>query len=159
MSVIGITGFLGVGKTFLANYIAKEKNAEIIEIDNLRRFFLWESDDANAIDLRIELACNFDLSFIGRNFILNREETTNLIFKNKDNFKTANKIIARYLKEHVKKIIKKDSNYILVWAYLVEDDYTALIDNLILVNVSEKIKIDRLKNNNNNLNIDIFRRC
>lgn len=148
--VYGITGSLGVGKSSLAKELRYHWNCihdsylYIIELDDIRRYVLWESIDNEHVALRIELAKLFSLTPRTEYAWLERSEFTRILFSSKKKLQDYSLIATPVLKAYVQKEIKKHPYCLLVWAYLIEEDYLSLINKFtLLVNTPAHIVLKR----------------
>lgn len=137
MSRIGITGSLGSGKTFISK---KLFGNNFIEVDDVRRKLLWNSNDNNSIELRKLLIKELRLEIIDDNYNFNRILYTNVVFSSLENLELTNKIITPYIKDSIVKSEIKNIN----WAYFIEDGYCDLIDCIYIVHTSKNTIKNRL---------------
>lgn len=154
-NVIGITGIIGSGKSFLSQLLKNECNANIIEIDDIRRELLWSSLSLLAVNLRKEIIKNCNIKIFDNNFFFNRESFTNYIFKDINTLHRFNDMCIPYFKEEIKNRIELDQINCIVWVNLIEESYLDLMNYLIILNISEEQWIN---NNKEDINLLLKRR-
>lgn len=154
-NVIGITGSIGVGKSYIASKIEKEFNANIIEVDNIRRFFLWESLEKESLLLREKIINLYKIENVLENYFFDRNLFTEKIFKTKKELKKINKICTPFFKDYIKKQIIKNKLNCIIWSNLIEDNYLDLIEHILLIDISDN---DWHKLNNKNIELILRRK-
>ena len=133
-NVYGFTGVMGSGKSTIAlvlkdiflNYFI---DLHIIEIDIIRRYILWESTEKNHILIQRQIAKTFNFKDTNHLEILDRNNLSSCIFKNKNNMAQFSLLITPYIKDEIKKIISNHDNNLIVWSYLVEEKYDEFLNN------------------------------
>lgn len=146
--LIGITGTIGAGKSYLANsfsviYTQYEDRINVIEIDDIRRNLLWSSTDPLALDFRETLIKSFRISEYDNELFFNRNLFTDYIFSHTDTLQKFNELCKPFFIEEVKNFKKEDKVNLLVWVNLIEDNYLPILDFLIFVDVTEKVWLQR----------------
>ncbi len=146
--LIGITGTIGAGKSFLAQsfsllYPQYENRINVIEIDNIRRNLLWESLNALALDLRLKLIKTFNISHYDKNLFFNRKNFTEYIFSHTDILQQFNQLCKPFFIQEINQLREEDKVNLLVWVNLIEENYLPLLDFLIFVDVTEKTWLQR----------------
>lgn len=146
--LIGITGTIGAGKSFLAQsfsilYPQYENRINVIEIDNIRRNLLWESLSALALDLRLKLIKTFNISHYDKNLFFNRKDFTEYIFSHTDILQQFNQLCKPFFIQEINQLRKEDKVNLLVWVNLIEENYLPLLDFIIFVDVTEKTWLQR----------------
>lgn len=146
--LIGITGTIGAGKSFLAQsfshlYPQYENRINVIEIDNIRRNLLWESLNALALDLRLKLIKTFNISHYDKNLFFNRKDFTEYIFSHTDILQQFNQLCKPFFIQEINQLRKEDKVNLLVWVNIIEENYLPLLDFLIFVDVTEKTWLQR----------------
>jgi dephospho-CoA kinase len=130
--IIGITGNMGTGKSTLAKELAKACPLHIIELDDLRRYALWESTESHHIELRKNLAELFQLEL--KDTWMDRELFTDILFASSKNLKNYSAIATPILYQDTQiKIKSQDSNTLVVWAWLLEEGYTQFLNSFVIL--------------------------
>ncbi|MFW6219849.1 MAG: pantetheine-phosphate adenylyltransferase [bacterium] len=174
VKLIGITGEIGAGKSYVSkvietNYKAHYYNIVNIDIDTIGKKILTEYCEPIYREMRrkimnwftsvtkyedsIVLDCEFD------NLFLDPQKISNLIFKNKDRLDEYNNltrdVIIFKIKSEIRRIIQNnklpnDHRYLIIFvnsALLIEADLMSMVNNnIIFVNANEDVRIERLKN-------------
>lgn len=138
--VIGITGNMGTGKSTLAKELSKITSLHTIELDDLRRYALWQSNEIHHIKLRQKLAHLFNLEI--KNTWINREIFTEVLFSSPQNLKSYSDIATPVLYQDTKnKIDSQDINTLVVWAWLLEEGYIKLLNSFVILTSSKKERL------------------
>lgn len=167
-TVIGISGGLGTGKTYLSGrivqYLSKRDIPwEYFTLDSIRRTALWHSMLPNHIDFREKLSNTFDIALTDT--FLNRVAFTKLVFENHTNLNTYRNIAFDYLYKDVRKHIKSNRINIFEWTYIEEEGYLNLLTvPLIHTNANIEDRLMRLKQEGdiqpdilNRINLECFK--
>lgn len=140
---IGITGALGSGKSTLAHKIkTNNPHYHIIEVDDLRRYVLWESLEEEHLSLREQLCHAFHLP------VFDRVIFTDLIFSSIENLSLYRSIMTPVLKNMVQQHITQYNYCIVVWAYLIEEQYVDMVNIVYLTSCPFHVIKDRLSISN-----------
>lgn len=144
MKKIGITGGIGVGKTYVSN-ILRKMNYPVYNSDVMAKELL-ENDD-NLISL---IKNNFGDKIYSDNKI-NKYLVASLIFSNDDLLKKFNSIVHPYVFEDFKKWCKNQQSSIIFKeaAILFESDAVKDLDSVICVTANKDIRIKRIISRNN----------
>jgi dephospho-CoA kinase len=149
--VFGITGSLGAGKTSLAvdlqSYWATQgKQLKIIELDDVRRYALWNSSQKHHIQLRKDLAKKLNIQSETEFHWLNRKMFTELIFSSREMLDVYAEIATPIFIADIEKNIKsEDLDVVIVWAHLLEENYDVLLNSsVIITDCLSKTVINRL---------------
>lgn len=135
-NVIGISGIIGSGKSYISNKIKEKYQANLIEIDDVRRYLLWKSTDNLAYELREQLNIYFKLNY--DNLMFHRKEFSDFIFSEQNILDDFNLICVPYFKSYIQSQLLTNQLNLITWVNLVEDNYVDLLDYIIFVDVSEK---------------------
>lgn len=135
--IIGITGVIGSGKTFLSNYLQSYYQANIIEIDTIRRDMLWSSLSQSSIQLRQELIQEFSIKDYNFQWFFDRTRFTQFIFSNIHLLNKFNAICQPYFKDSIRNQLIPEQLNCIVWVNLIEDNYLDMINYLVYVNISQ----------------------
>lgn len=125
--IIGITGSIGSGKSYLVELfkkICKENEIEAIflDVDNIRRNIL-EKDK------------------------IDRNELNKKIYNDENAMKEYKKYINPKIKDYLNEQITRNAGIIFIeWALLLEDNLHDIVNSIIMVNCQEEIQIKRLEN-------------
>lgn len=149
--IIGITGVMGAGKSYFAKNIFKgtpyDYDINIIEIDDIRRDLLWESNQPLAKNLRQEIIKNFNILEYDECFLFDRVKFTQYIFSNEEILKKMNFLCKEFFIQEIKNKCKEDKINLLIWVNLIEENYLNIINSIIFIDINEALWIKRNKNN------------
>ncbi|MCI9234206.1 MAG: dephospho-CoA kinase [Bacilli bacterium] len=131
--IIGITGYMGAGKTYIGKKICKNlKNCYFLEVDIFRRNLL-----KNNFKYRKRLE-----GVLGLNQNWDGNELNKIIYQNEEAMQKYKKILYEFLNQQIESL---SYDYIIVeWALLVQDHLLPFLDILILVEASPQIRLKRV---------------
>lgn len=132
---VGISGIIGSGKSYVSQHLQKVYQANLIEIDDVRRFLLWQSTDELSCKLREEITIYFNLDY--DNLMFHRQEFSDFIFSEKKILDDFNLICVPYFKTYVQSILLPNQLNLITWVNLIEDNYIDLLDYIVFINISE----------------------
>ncbi|KGJ95292.1 dephospho-CoA kinase [Colwellia psychrerythraea] len=137
--VIGLTGGIGSGKTTVTNYFA-ELGVDIIDADIIAR----EVVAVNSPALKA-IVQHFGHDYILADGQLNRALLRSRIFSHEADKLWLNKLLHPLIRnETIKQTKEANSEYcILVAPLLIENNLLALVDRVLIVDVSETTQISR----------------
>lgn len=144
--VIGITGGVGSGKTFVSNIIKEKYGGILLNADQIGHKVM--EIGYPAYDLIIE---EFGEIILNKDKSINRKALGQLAFTNEEKLQKLNQIIhpavKDYIKNRIKQIKESDENPLIVVeaALLIEDNYDEICDQLWFVYADEKLRRKRLK--------------
>ena len=128
--IIGITGYIGVGKTTAANILAKY-GFIILDVDKLGHELLKEDEIKN------RLIAEFGEKILARDLEVDRKKLGELVFSNTELLQKLNSIIHNKLKIKLNELLIKEksekNNIIVDVALLTELEVNELCDKIILV--------------------------
>ena len=142
----GIAGNMGTGKSTLAKAFAELIQLQVVELDDLRRYALWDSSEVHHKELRQKLAYVFDLALFDG--WLDRKEFTKTLFSSSQNLNLYSKIATPLLIQDTQNLIDTSNQHCaIVWAWLLEEGYSSLLDSfVILTHCSEERLTKELDN-------------
>jgi dephospho-CoA kinase len=144
MKKIGITGGIGVGKTYVSN-ILRKMNYPVYNSDVMAKELI-ENDD-NLISL---IKNNFgDKIYVDKK--INKSLVASLIFSNDDLLKKFNSIVHPYVFEDFNKWCENQQSAIIFKeaAILFESDAVKDLDSIICVTASKDVRIKRIISRDN----------
>ena len=135
--LIGITGGMSSGKTTLAKQlISLNPDFIYIDVDDFRRNLYNNTSYINELKLRINELKQYEKI---DSLILNQ-----YIYSDKEKMQQYKTILYKYLFEYLKTFSNK--TIIIDWALIINDNLIAYFDKIIYLNISEDIRLSRLKN-------------
>lgn len=149
MKVVGITGRLGAGKSFVAQELSfNTPNSKVIEIDFIRNALFKTSKAKDAILLRKEIANAFDVPTNSQYAWLDYAAFYQKLFSSTKQVSLCAHIMTPYIKKRIKRVLngfKKEnvSEVYLAWAYLIEQDYLDMVNEVIFVTCQEDLVLTR----------------
>ena len=134
--LIGITGGMSSGKTTLAKQLI-ELNPDFvyIDVDEFRRSLYGNSSYINELQLSITKLKQYEKI---DSLILNQ-----YIYNDSEKMKQYKNILYKYLFEYIKSFSNK--TIIVDWALIINDDLINKFDKIIYLDVSENVRLSRLK--------------
>ena len=133
MSLIGITGKTGCGKSKIGKELASKLNYLYIDIDKI-------GHEAIKDDFIVKELCKeFSSEILDDNKNVDRKKLGNIVFSNKDKMDILTNITWNYMDNRLDNILKNNNNCILDWALLPSVKYFNMCDIKILI-TSEDIK-------------------
>ena len=146
MRVIGVTGGVGSGKSFVLNYIEEHFDARVVKADDVGHLLMMPGQVCYepVIQLFGDWVVNEDGS-------LNRETIAQIVFEKKDMLEKLNKIIhpavKKYIIREIERSKKEETEFFFIEAaLLLEDNYDEIILNDdIFIDADEKFNEDFYK--------------
>ncbi len=142
MTILGLTGSFGTGKTFVAS-VFKKLGAKIIDADAIAHAVIRKGTGVHK-----KMVILFGGGILDKRGNINRRKTAEIIFKNKANVKKLNGIVhpavIRIIKEKVGRCASGDI-VVIDAPLLIEARLTGITDKLIVVKASRKKQIERCK--------------
>ncbi|MGI6681129.1 MAG: dephospho-CoA kinase [Bdellovibrionota bacterium] len=153
--IIGITGEIGSGKSYISNIIKKicDKKGILchtLEFDHIGHEILGTLEAAYYKEIRKKLIETFGNSIRKDNDFIDRRELSKIVFKDKKALETLNKIMREPLIKRLNELIENLNGLILIIGALIIDfDLPWLCDNnIILVETSKELQQERLLERN-----------
>lgn len=131
--IIGITGYMGAGKTYIGKKIhQKLKNSYFLEVDIFRRELLKTNVKYRK---RLENVLELKGNWKGK-------ELNKIIYQNEEAMQQYKKVLYEFL---FQKIEELSYDYIIVeWALLIQDHLLSFLDTLILVEADFQTRLKRV---------------
>lgn len=130
--IIGVTGNMGTGKSTLAKELSKHCHLHIIELDDLRRYALWESNEPHHVKLRENLAQLFQIEI--KCTWISREQFTSKLFSSPESLHAYSSIATPVLhQDTLRNINSTHINTLIVWAWLLEEGYTQFVNSFVIL--------------------------
>lgn len=152
MVVVGITGSIGCGKTYLANII-KKLGFSVYNPDRWVRDLYKKNEFLNIIKQ------NFPTTF--ENGVFNKRNLRNLVFNNNNQLQKLERLIHPFLKKKIKKIINKfsrNTNVIFFDAALLfEKNWDIYCDYIIVADIDEEVQKQRVMKRDNISEADFYK--
>ncbi len=143
--IIGFTGIMGSGKSYIARELesySKDKAVKIynIELDDVAKHILYESTKPSHLKLREELIKHFGTC--------QKSEMAKILFQSKEKLSIMQELIRKPLLTEISTMLRgKEGIVIINSATLIEHDLLKLINNnLVIVTSNDKERFERLKN-------------
>lgn len=145
MTVIGVTGNIGSGKTTVSRLLAEEYGCFYLNADNIGR--LVAEPGGEAYD---ELCSAFGEGCFLPDGTLNRPAMAELVFNDKAELERLNGImhpaILRHIQQEIDTVHKADPMQIVIVeaALLIEANYLGILDSLWLVWADDDVRLQRV---------------
>ena len=134
MSLIGITGKTGSGKSTIGKLLADKLNCKYIDIDKIGHSATYDSSIAE------KLIKEFGYIILDDNKNIDRKKLGNIVFSDKDKMEILTNLTWDYMQNKLDNILSQDEDYyILDWALLPTVKYWNMCDIKILI-TSDDIK-------------------
>ncbi|MCX7883856.1 MAG: dephospho-CoA kinase [Caloramator sp.] len=152
MKIIGLTGGIASGKSFVSD-ILKEEGIPIIDADIISHQIVYKGSEALK-----EIEREFGKEVLNTDGTLNRKSLGNIVFSEKDKLEKLNRImhpkIIDEIKKRVEEIKEQGFNLCVIDApLLIETGLYRIVDIVLLVYVNIDVQIKRLiKRDNISLN-------
>ena len=140
MTVIGLTGSFGTGKTFVAS-IFKELGARVIDADRIAHKAIRK--DSPAYKRIVKL---FGEKILSKEGEIKRNELGHVVFSNKSLLRKLNSIVHPYVIKELKRSIRSagKTDIVVVDApLLLEARLNGLVDKLVVVKCQKRRQIER----------------
>jgi len=149
VKIIGLTGSIATGKSFVAHFIKNKLHYPVIDADRLAREIVEINKPAYN-----EIVKNFGENILKINKDINRKELGKIIFNNLEKRELLNKITHKYIKiEYLKKVetYQQEGHSLIFYdvPLLFEAKLQDLFYKIIVVYIPEDLQIKRLVNRDN----------
>ena len=141
MSIIGITGSSGSGKTKISSIFKEKYSAKIVDADEIvKQLTVPGTEYMNAIKE------NVGTEFFYEDGNLNKKKLSEEIYHNETSLKELNKLTFKYVVEEMKRrVYESKENVIVIDApLLIEAGLDRLCDYIIAVLADKEVKINRI---------------
>ncbi len=149
VKIIGLTGSIATGKSFVSNIIKNELHYPVIDADKLAKEIVEINKPAYN-----EIVKNFGENIIKKNKELNRKTLREIIFNNVKKRNLLNKITHKYIKKEYLKLVdfyKSQGNNLIFYdvPLLFEAKLQSQFYKIIVVYITQELQIERLINRDN----------
>ena len=148
MITIGISGFIGTGKSTVCSYLV-DMGAELIDADSIAHtIYINDSEPWK------EIVTHFGHEILDKDKQINRQKLSELVFNNFDSLKTLNSIVHPHLKKNILNQINnfrsnKSKVVVLEAAMLLQAGWRNLVDEVWTVTSLKDIVLNRIINRGN----------
>ncbi len=134
--IIGLTGRVGVGKSFAATCICDAFKFKCIDLDKIGHEILHDNS------VKDTLIVQFGNEICANNTDINRQKLADIVFSDIKHLTFLNQLVHPKIKEAVNEILSKSKqNYVIVGALLKEIKLLEYCDHIIVIDAKEdKIK-------------------
>ncbi|TYB82648.1 MAG: dephospho-CoA kinase [Kosmotoga sp.] len=141
--IIGISGNIGTGKTFIANKFKKKYGGEIVDTDRISRMLTQKNETGYE-----EIVKEFGEKILNKTREIDRKKLGEIVFNSKEKLYKLNKILHPLIVEKTVNKIKSLKNEIvyLEIPLLVENKLYYLYDYSFLTKASKDVIISRVRN-------------
>lgn len=148
--IIGITGEMGSGKTYIGNMIQKSEQkipVHNIELDHIAHKILGELTEPAYVQIRKQISQTFGMHLLDSNGFIDRKALGEIVFNNVDQLHALNKMLNTPINVRFRRELLGKKGLILVnAALLAEADMLHICNNnVILIEVDKTTQIQRLK--------------
>ena len=148
MITIGISGFIGTGKSTVCSYLV-DMGAELIDADSIAHtIYINDSEPWK------EIVTHFGHEILDKDKQINRQKLSELVFNNFDSLKKLNSIVHPHLKKNILNQINnfrsnKSKVVVLEAAMLLQAGWRNLVDEVWTVTSLKDIVLNRIINRGN----------
>lgn len=151
---MGITGSFGSGKSTVAKMFAAS-GAKLIDADKIAHSVIKPGNIAYK-----RIIAGFGNEVLGKNRVINRKELAGVVFNNKVLLKRLNDIVHPEVIGIIRKQIENSGQKIIILdaPLLIEAGLKRIVDKIIVVRITEKKQIERVKFRTSLSRADILKR-
>ena len=148
MKIIGITGGIGAGKSYILDYIQKNYKVRIIKTDEAAE--LLRTPGHRCYEKIVELLGDVVLN---EDRTINKNKMAQVIFADQKELEKINEIIHPEVNRYVAEEIEKEKEagekdyFFIESALLIENHYDEICDEMWYIDTKEEIRRERLKQN------------
>tara|TARA_A100001011_G_scaffold389183_2_gene470205 strand:+ start:379 stop:954 length:576 start_codon:yes stop_codon:yes gene_type:complete len=134
MTVLGITGRAGSGKSFAIDLIKTHYSFERIDLDEIGHLLLCEPS------CKQEIQAAFGEEVLGENGEINRSQLGKIVFASDSDLAILNSIVHPKMKSYVEALLaeKKGTLLIIVGALIQEIELSSYCDHLICIDATDE---------------------
>ena len=145
MRVIGVTGGVGSGKSFVLNYIEEHFDARVVKADDVGHLLMMPGQACYEPVVRL-----FGDWIVNEDGSLNRETIAQIVFDKKDMLEKLNKIIhpavKKYIIREIERSKKEETEFFFIEAaLLLEDNYDEIYDEMWYIYCEKEVRMERLR--------------
>lgn len=145
MRVIGVTGGVGSGKSFVLNYLEEHFDARVVKADDVGHLLMMPGQACYEPVIKL-----FGDWIVREDGSLDRDAIAQIVFDKKDMLKKLNGIIHPAVKNYIKKEVKRSQRegtefFFIEAALLIEDNYDEIYDEMWYIYCEKEVRMERLR--------------
>lgn len=145
MRVIGVTGGVGSGKSFVLNYIEEHFDARVVKADDVGHLLMMPGQACYEPVVQL-----FGDWIVNEDGSLNRETIAQIVFEKKDMLEKLNQIIhpavKKYIIREIERSQKEETEFFFIEAaLLLEDNYDEIYDEMWYIYCEKEVRMERLR--------------
>ena len=145
MRVIGVTGGVGSGKSFILNYIEENFDARIVKADDVGHLLMMPGQACYEPVISL-----FGDWIVKEDGTLDRAAISQIVFNKKDMLEKLNGIVHPAVKEYIKREIVKSKKentefFFIEAALLIEDKYDEIYDEMWYIYCEKEVRKERIR--------------
>lgn len=145
MRVIGVTGGVGSGKSFVLNYIEEHFDARVVKADDVGHLLMMPGQACYEPVIRL-----FGDWIVNEDGSLNRETIAQIVFEKKDMLEKLDQIIhpavKKYIIREIERSKKEETEFFFIEAaLLLEDNYDEIYDEMWYIYCEKEVRMERLR--------------
>lgn len=144
--VIGITGGIGAGKSFVLDIMREEFQARVIDADEVVHLLMQPPHSCYE-----RIADTFGKKILDSKGEINRKKLGSIVFQDPQKLNSLNQILHPMVKQYIKgeiscSILENPTQIIVIeGALLIEDHYDKICDEIWYIYADENVRRERLK--------------